>query len=64
MADALDCKLETILFILGTVKIILNEKNKKTITNALANAVDIGLNIINRAKNMLVPELVRIHSAQ
>jgi len=64
VADALDCKLETILFILGTVKIILNEKNKKTITNALANAVDIGLNIINRAKNMLVPELVRIHSAQ
>lgn len=60
----MDCKLETILFILGTVKIMLNEKNTKTITNALANAVDIGFNVINRAKNMLVPELVRIYAAQ
>lgn len=48
---------------MGSVKIAISKKDRSGTSEMLAEWIDIGLNTINKHKNMLVPELVRLNNA-
>ncbi|CAK94475.1 unnamed protein product (macronuclear) [Paramecium tetraurelia] len=58
VSEKLQCSVKTLLNLLGSVVVNMEDKESK-----IADQLDIGLNIINRTNNQLVPELVRLPQA-
>ncbi|CAD8183733.1 unnamed protein product [Paramecium pentaurelia] len=58
VSEKLQCSVKTLLNLLGSVVVNMQDKESK-----IADQLDIGLNIINRTNNQLVPELVRLPQA-